>query len=109
MSTTVPSPTASIGLIEGWGIAVYFCVYLAYLFVRYESKLLHWLSLVALPLVVVFPLRRGEAPRRSEALTRSRVAAVVLASRRNVLACAVLHSLINALPAMTMIKMGGSP
>ena len=30
-----------------------------------------------------------------------------LVSRRNVLACAVLHSLINALPAMTMIRMGG--
>ncbi len=216
--------------------ALYFCVYLAYLFVRYESELLHWLTLVALPLALIFLLRRGETRRRSEVLasfglrkgrlmrgvgwallvggalglyqigfsrygdairelimsgralfllpltftlmmltagfteefffrgflqtrlevlTRSRVAAVVLASicfglyhlpyayfnpawpsagdwgaawisamgqgvagglilgtlylasRRNVLACAVLNSLINALPAMTMIKFSG--
>ncbi|MCK5650709.1 MAG: CPBP family intramembrane metalloprotease [Gemmatimonadetes bacterium] len=236
MSAEPPAPTASIGFREGWVAAIYFCVYLAYLFVSYESELLHWLTLVALPLALVFLLRRGEARRRSEVLasfglrkgrllrgmgwallmggalglfqlgfsrygdairelvmsgkalfllpltfvlmmltagfteefffrgflqtrlevlTRSRVAAVILASicfglyhlpyayfnpawpsagdwgaawisamgqgvpgglllgtlylvsRRNVLACAVLHSLINALPAMTMIRFSG--
>ena len=90
MSAEPPPPTAAIGFREGWAAAIYFCMYLAYLFVSYESELLHWLTLVALPLALVFLLRRGEARRLS-----------------NVLACAVLHSLINALPAMTMIKFSG--
>ena len=196
MSAEPPPPTAAIGFREGWAAAIYFCMYLAYLFVSYESELLHWLTLVALPLALVFLLRRGEARRlskvlasfglrkgrlmrgmgwalllggalglfqlglsrygdairelimsgkalflmpltfalmmltagfteefffrgflqtRFEVLTRSRVGAVILASicfglylvSRPVLACAVLHSLINALPAMTMIKFSG--
>ena len=54
------SPTASIGLREGWVAVIYFCVYLAYLFVSFESELLHWLTMVALPLALVLLLRRGE-------------------------------------------------
>jgi membrane protease YdiL (CAAX protease family) len=34
--------------------------------------------------------------------------ALYVVSRGNLLACVVLHSLINAAPAMTMIHFGGS-
>lgn len=34
---------------------------------------------------------------------------VYLWTRRNLLACAVLHAMINTLPAMTLIKFGGEP
>jgi membrane protease YdiL (CAAX protease family) len=44
---------------ESWAALVYFALYMAYLFAAPESELLHWLSLVAIPLVIVIALRSG--------------------------------------------------
>jgi membrane protease YdiL (CAAX protease family) len=44
---------------EGRIALVYFAVYLAYLFWNPESEALHWVSLVALPLFLVFLVRRA--------------------------------------------------
>lgn len=38
---------------ESWAAPVYFAVYLTYLFLAPESELLHWLSLVIIPLLIV--------------------------------------------------------
>ena len=46
---------------EGWIALSYFGLYLAYLFAARESELLHWITLVALPLALaVVLLPRGE-------------------------------------------------
>ncbi len=39
---------------EGWFALTYFAAYLAYLFWHPESEALHWVSLVAVPLLLVF-------------------------------------------------------
>jgi len=46
---------------EGWLALAYFAAYLAYLFWNPESEALHWVSLVALPLVLVLVIRRVRA------------------------------------------------
>ena len=43
---------------EGWLAVAYFLAYLAYLFWKPESEVHHWVSLVALPLLLVLVLRR---------------------------------------------------
>lgn len=50
-------PGLEIGRAEGWLAAAYFGVYLAYLFQWLESELVHWLTLVLLPLGFVALLR----------------------------------------------------
>lgn len=42
---------------EAWAAPAYFALYLIYLFVTLESELLHWLTLVALPLALSATLR----------------------------------------------------
>jgi len=44
---------------ESCAALIYFALYLAYLFAARESELLHWLSLVAIPLMIVIALRPG--------------------------------------------------
>jgi membrane protease YdiL (CAAX protease family) len=46
---------------ESWGAPVYFAVYLTYLFLAPESELLHWLSLVIIPLLIVVVVNEPEA------------------------------------------------
>jgi membrane protease YdiL (CAAX protease family) len=46
--------------LEALGVLVYLVLYLVYLFFNPESDLLHWVSLVVLPLLLLFVLRRGE-------------------------------------------------
>ncbi|MGD8360420.1 MAG: CPBP family intramembrane metalloprotease [Gemmatimonadota bacterium] len=43
-----------------WLAPLYFLLYLAYLFWRQESELLHWASLVLLPFLLVFALHRRD-------------------------------------------------
>ncbi|MBT8397037.1 MAG: CPBP family intramembrane metalloprotease [Gemmatimonadetes bacterium] len=43
---------------EQWAAPAFFSVYLIYLFWRQENELLHWVSLVALPTLLVLWLRR---------------------------------------------------
>ncbi|HSM16976.1 MAG TPA: type II CAAX endopeptidase family protein [Gemmatimonadales bacterium] len=43
---------------EGWYALAYYAAYLAYLFWRPESEVLHWASLVAVPLLFVYLIRR---------------------------------------------------
>ena len=50
---------------ESWAALIYFALYMAYLFAAPESELLHWLSLVAIPLVIVFALRPGNRSLRT--------------------------------------------
>jgi membrane protease YdiL (CAAX protease family) len=50
---------------ESWTALIYFAIYMAYLFAARESELLHWLSLVAIPLVIVFTLRPGNRSLRT--------------------------------------------
>ena len=45
---------------EAWAALAYFALYLTYLFTAPESDLLHWLSLVAIPLVIALVLRPGK-------------------------------------------------
>jgi membrane protease YdiL (CAAX protease family) len=47
---------------ESWAALAYFALYLTYLFVAPEPDLLHWLSLVAIPLAIVIALRPGSRP-----------------------------------------------
>ena len=47
---------------EAAPVLVYFAVYLTYLFVRPESEFLHWLTLVLLPFLAVYGLRRSWLP-----------------------------------------------
>ncbi len=56
---------ASPGRRESWAAVIYFALYLAYLFAAPESEMLHWLSLVAIPLVIVFALRPGNRSLRT--------------------------------------------
>lgn len=56
--------------LEAVGALVYLVLYLVYLFFNPESDLLHWVSLVVLPLLLLFVLRRGE-DRRPVALLGS--------------------------------------
>ncbi|UCG86598.1 MAG: CPBP family intramembrane metalloprotease [Gemmatimonadota bacterium] len=44
---------------ESWAALAYFALYLTYLFAAPESELLHWLSLVVLPLALLTVLHRG--------------------------------------------------
>ena len=44
---------------ESIGALVYFAIYFGYLFVRPESELLHWVSLVFLPLLLLFIVRKA--------------------------------------------------
>ena len=50
---------------ESWSAPVYFAVYLTYLFLAPESELLHWLSLVIIPLLIVVVVKEPgtRAPR----------------------------------------------
>ena len=50
---------------ESRAALIYFALYMAYLFAARESELLHWLSLVAIPLVIVFALRPGNRSLRA--------------------------------------------
>lgn len=50
-------PVAGISRREAWAALVYFVLYLAYLTVTLESELLHWVTLVALPVAIVTLLR----------------------------------------------------
>jgi membrane protease YdiL (CAAX protease family) len=50
-------------IVESVGVLGYFVLYLIYLLLNPESDLLHWVTLVALPLLLLFLLRRGEARR----------------------------------------------
>jgi membrane protease YdiL (CAAX protease family) len=56
MSTLQPAGTR-IGTREALAAPAYFAVYLAYLFWNPESELLHWLSLVVGPLLIVLVVR----------------------------------------------------
>ncbi len=47
--------------VECVGALVYFAIYFTYLFARPESELLHWVSLVFLPLLLLFIARSGKA------------------------------------------------
>ena len=51
--------TSLPGQRESWAALAYFTLYMAYLFAAPESELLHWLSMVAIPLVIVTALRPG--------------------------------------------------
>jgi membrane protease YdiL (CAAX protease family) len=50
---------------ESLAALIYFALYMAYLFAARESELLHWLSLVAIPLAIVFALRPGNRSLRA--------------------------------------------
>ena len=50
---------------ESWTALIYFALYMVYSFAAPESELLHWLSLVAIPLVIVFTLRPGNRSLRT--------------------------------------------
>ena len=45
---------------EAGPVLAYFTLYLSYLFIRLEGEMLHWLTLVAIPLVVMIAMRRCE-------------------------------------------------
>jgi membrane protease YdiL (CAAX protease family) len=61
MADSVPSGRAS--RVEAAFATGYFCLYLGYLFVHPESELLHWLSLVLLPLAGLAAVGRYASPR----------------------------------------------
>lgn len=51
----------------------YFAVYLAYLFLHQESEFLHWLTLVLLPLALLYGLQRRRQPEATLASTLATV------------------------------------
>lgn len=61
--STLPVSEARRRRREGGLLLVYFAAYLGYLFVAVENEIGHWLSLVALPLLLLIVLRR---PRGAE-------------------------------------------
>jgi membrane protease YdiL (CAAX protease family) len=63
-SVGVGEGLVSLTRTEQWLAPSYFLLYLAYLFWRQESELLHWVSLVAIPVFLVMALAR-ERPRPS--------------------------------------------
>jgi membrane protease YdiL (CAAX protease family) len=55
-------PEVDVSEREGLFFLAYFAVYLGYLFVYQEGELLHWLTLVGLPLALILLYRRSSQP-----------------------------------------------
>jgi membrane protease YdiL (CAAX protease family) len=52
-------PSAELRSRDGWMALAYFAVYLTYLFFAVESELRHWVTLVAIPLILAWALLPG--------------------------------------------------
>jgi membrane protease YdiL (CAAX protease family) len=66
MTLREPPPSLSLTTREAWVAPSYFALYLASLFVTLESEIVHWATLVGVPLAIAFALapreRRGFRP-----------------------------------------------
>jgi membrane protease YdiL (CAAX protease family) len=61
MNQTAALPVSDISRREAWAALVYVALYIPYLTLTLESELLHWVTLVAVPLVLVLMLRPSGA------------------------------------------------
>ena len=77
---------------------VYFIAYFSYLFVNPENEFMHWLTLLGYPLLFLF-LYLGQGIPAGIVL-----GVVYVPTQNNLVASIIVHSMMNALPAMTMIK-----
>jgi membrane protease YdiL (CAAX protease family) len=57
--TAGKQPETRPGSLESWGALAYFALFLAYLFLHQESELHHWGTMVVLPFLLIWAVRRG--------------------------------------------------